>query len=405
MTIDSPTNQTDVRTLLKDLIAIPSINPMGRDLAGPEFLETRVSAYLGRFFDRLAVPWEQHEVMPGRANLIARFDGDPSAPTILLDAHQDTVPVDGMTIDPFDPVEKDGRIYGRGASDVKGGLAAMLTAFARLVGEQPDGAATVIMSCTCDEEQLVRGVCDLVQLWTDESRAVSLLSKRPDYAIVAEPTELDVVVAHRGATRWKIRTAGRACHSSKPSAGVNAIYRMAKVLNALEEFAEHLEATITPHPLCGPATLSVGIISGGSSVNTVPDECHIEIDRRCIPGEDGRAIIEDARAFLVERLDFDFEFLPPWIVAHTLSDETNGELSAALLSKIADVAGEHKAMGVPYGTHASRISEAGVPSVVFGPGSIAQAHTKDEWIAVDQLEQAAEIYFNFCRNPGLLPRD
>lgn len=399
-----PDDLTDVRSLLKELIAIPSVNPMGRDLHGPEYLETRVSEYLGTIFDRLAVPWEQHMVLPGRANLIARFDGDPNGPTILLDAHQDTVPVDGMTIDPFDPVERDGRIYGRGASDVKGGLAAMLAAFARLALEQPAGAATVIMSCTCDEEQLVRGVCDLVKLWTDDSRGVTLLANRPDYAIVAEPTELDVVVAHRGATRWKIRTAGRACHSSKPSAGVNAIYRMAKVLNALEEFATHLEETITPHPLCGPATLSVGIITGGSSVNTVPDECLIELDRRCIPGEDGRAIIEDARAFLAERLDFEFEFLPPWIIAHTLSDDTNGDLSQALLTQIAKVAGEHKAMGVPYGTHASRISEAGVPSVVFGPGSIAQAHTKDEWIAIDQLEAATEVYYNFCREPGLKAR-
>lgn len=402
MPFNGPDNPTDVRRLLKDLIAIPSMNPMGRDLNGPEYRETRVSEYLGRVFDRLAVPWEQHMVLPGRFNLVARFDGDPAAPTILLDAHQDTVPVDGMTIDPFDPVEKNGRIYGRGACDVKGGLAAMLAAFARLSAERPQGAANVILSCTCDEEQLVRGICDLVKLWTSEPRAVSLLAHRPDYAVVAEPTELDVVVAHRGATRWKIRTTGRACHSSKPSDGVNAIYRMAKVVDALEEFAGQLETSIAPHPLCGPATLSVGIIAGGSSVNTVPDECLIEIDRRCIPGEDGRAIIDDVRRFLNDRLDFEPEFLPPWIIANTLSDETNGELSAALLSRIEQVAGEHKAVGVPYGTHASRICEAGVPSVVFGPGSIAQAHTKDEWISVDQLEQASEVYYQFCKSPGLV---
>ncbi len=142
-----------------------------------------------------------------------------------------------MTIAPFEPVERDGRIYGRGACDVKGGMAAMLAAFARLVRERPPDAANVVMSCTCDEESSVLGILDLVKLWSDPARRGSLLDSRPDAAVVAEPTELDVVVAHKGATRWKLRTRGRACHSSNPAEGVNAIYRMARVLECLEEFA------------------------------------------------------------------------------------------------------------------------------------------------------------------------
>jgi len=393
------TTACDARSLLKDLIAIPSVNPMGRDGDGPEFYETRVTEYLREWFDRLGVPCETLEVTEGRCNVLARFESDSHSPTVLLDAHQDTVPVDGMTIDPFTPVEENGRIYGRGACDVKGGMAAMLAAFARLVQKPPETAANVVLSCTCDEEATVTGICDLVRLWTDPARGGSVLAAPPDYAVVAEPTELNVVVAHRGATRWTIRTTGTACHSSQPEQGVNAIYRMAKVVTALDEYARQLPESVPPHPLCGPATLSVGRIVGGSSVNTVPDDCVIEIDRRCIPGEDGRAVIEDVRRFLQQRLDFTPEFLPPWIIAHTLSDEHNGPLADALLRHIAEVAGRKEKIGVPYGTHASRIAETGVPAVVFGPGSIAQAHTRDEWISVEQLEQAAEVYYRFCAAP------
>lgn len=386
----------DPLALLRDLIAIPSVNPMGRELSGPEFFESRLSDWLERFFDGLGVSHERIEVVPGRDNVIARWDSPGSASTIVLDAHQDTVPVDGMTIPPFEPVERDGRLFGRGACDVKGGLAAMLAAFARLVREQPRGAASVVMSCTCDEESTSLGVNDLVTLWRDGRKRSSLLRETPDAAVVAEPTDLHVVVAHRGATRWKVRTRGKACHSSDPSRGVNAIYRMAQVVECLEEYAAELPERVAPHPLCGPATLSVGRIEGGISVNTVPDECTIEIDRRVVPGEDGRVVMADVECCLREQLDFEFEMLPPWLVGETLSDERNSELADRLLACVASVAGPRQKVGVPYGTHASRFAAAGVPAVVFGPGSIAQAHTKDEWISIAELRQAAEIYYQFC---------
>jgi acetylornithine deacetylase len=384
--------------ILKDLIAIPSVNPMGRELAGPECFEGRMSDYLVDYFMRLGIEHERIEVTPGRANILARVDGSQSAPTLLFDAHQDTVPVDGMTIAPFDPLERDGRIYGRGACDVKGGMAAMLSAFARLATERSTRAATVILSCTCDEESTVLGIQDLVTLWTDPGRRGSLLEKPPDAAVVAEPTELDVVVAHKGATRWKIRTHGKACHSSNPSQGINAIYRMSRVVACLEEFAAQLGSRVPPHPLCGPAALSVGRIEGGISVNTVPDECTIEIDRRVIPGEDADAVIEQVREFLEPRLDFKVEMVPPWIRAQALSDGDNLPWADRLLKHVRAHrgGGRGEKVGVPYGTHASRVAAAGVPSVVFGPGSIAQAHTKDEWIEIDQLHAAAEIYYQFA---------
>ncbi|HCD03510.1 MAG TPA: acetylornithine deacetylase [Planctomycetaceae bacterium] len=369
---------------------------MGRDLSGPEYYETRVSDWLCGFFAERDIAHERIEVVPGRSNVVARVDAGADRPTVILDAHQDTVPVDGMTIDPFDPVVRDGKIYGRGSCDVKGGMAAMLHAVARLASERPEGAANVVMSCTCDEESNVQGITDLVRLWTDDDRHCDLIPKRPDVALVAEPTLLDIVVAHRGATRWKVRTTGRACHSSQPEQGVNAIYRMARVVHALEDYADTLADRVTPHPLCGEATLSVGLVSGGVSVNTVPDECLIEVDRRVIPGENGAEVIDDVRDHLEQNVDVPFEFLPPWLVGIPLPDEGNGDWARRLQDHIASITGPRQLVGVPYGTHASRFAASGVPGIVCGPGSIQQAHTRDEWLEVAELEQAAEIYYRFC---------
>lgn len=382
--------------LLKNLIAIPSVNPMGRDISGPEFFETRLTEYLVQYLRNLNIPFEQVEIVPGRSNIIARLDSPGSAKTVLLDAHQDTVPVDGMTIAPFDPVEREGRVYGRGSCDVKGGLAAMLSAFTRLASERPPGMSNVILSLTCDEESTSLGINHLTDSWIGKTPSYRLCPQRPDVAIVAEPTSLDIVVAHRGATRWKIRTTGRACHSSRPNEGINAIYRMARVIRSVEEYANWLPGSRPAHPLCGPATLSLGRIEGGSSVNVVPDSCAIELDRRVIPGEDRQAVTDELISYLRERLDFDVIHEPPYCNSPPLGDELNGELAKELMRSIVAVVGERRVIGVPYGTHASRIARVGVPAVVFGPGDIAQAHTKDEWIEVSQLDQAAQIYYQFC---------
>jgi acetylornithine deacetylase len=152
-----------------------------------------------------------------------------------------------------------------------------------------------------------------------------------------------------------------------------------------------------PHPKCGPSTLSVGRIGGGVSVNTVPDECWIEVDRRLIPGETAETAWQEAIAEL-ESLPFPVEHDAPWLESAPLPDDTNGPLSDQLLEVIREVAGPHQSIGVAFGTHASRTARIGIPSVVFGPGNIAQAHTKDEWIDLNQLDQAAEIYFQFCKS-------
>ena len=398
----SPSVPLDPLDLLKQLIAIPSVSPMGNDVSGPQYFEHGMTEWLVAFFRRLGVPYEVQEVLDGRCNVIARLETDPAAPTIMLDAHQDTVPVEGMTIEPFTPVVNEGRIYGRGACDVKGGMASMLAAFARLVQERPTGAANVIMACTCDEEYTALGARHLARQWQSDDSASSWTAMAPDVCVVAEPTDLNVIVAHRGVVRWKIRTLGKACHSSRPHEGHSAIYDMARVVTALEEYAEQLPQRGTPHPLCGTSTLSVGKINGGTSVNIVPHLCEIEIDRRTLPGESSADALSELETYLREKTSANFEMLPPWIDADSLADDHNPELADRLLEQIAAVAGPREKQGAWYGTNASCFAvTGGVPAVVFGPGSIAQAHTEDEWLEIEQLHQAREIYYQFCRQPDL----
>jgi acetylornithine deacetylase/succinyl-diaminopimelate desuccinylase family protein len=381
-----------VTRLLSDLVAIPSVNPMGRGLSGPEFLEGRVSDYLEGYFRGIGVEVERQVVSPGRDNIIARYESPKARRTILFDVHQDTVPVDGMTIAPFRPELKGGRLYGRGACDIKGGMASMLTAFARLVHERPADSASVILACTVDEEFTHTGSSRLA----DGNHGA-------DLAIVSEPTLLNIVDRHKGAVRWKIRTQGVACHASTPHLGENAIYTMARVVTALQEYAADL-ANSRPDPALGPPSLSVGRIEGGVSVNVVPDWCEIEIDRRVIPGEraaecPGR-VLNALREWLGETMNR-VEFLPPWVNMPPLVAGKAELFLPALKAAIEKVGGRTPdVMGVPYGTDAGPLGDAGLPCVVFGPGDIAQAHTKDEWIEIEQVQMAAEMYFEMARELG-----
>jgi acetylornithine deacetylase len=376
---------TDPTTLLQALVRLPSVNPMGRSVQGPIYFEHQVTAYLEEVFRGLGVPYERQPVAPQRDNIVARLDVGAQR-TLLLEAHQDTVPVDGMTIDPFGGVIDHGRLYGRGACDIKSGLAAMLTAFARLVHDKRRAAMNVILACTVDEEHTFQGVQELVK------RCV-----RADFAIVAEPTDLDIVNAHKGVARFVLTTLGKACHSSRPDRGVNAVYRMGHVLTGIERFAKVLELSRTD-PVLGPPTISVGRIEGGVSVNTVPDSCRIEIDRRVIPGEDAAATCAELVRFLREQemIEFEFDCPAPWMSMPALSPQGSEELVALLAKAIVAVDGLHPVVSVPYGTDASIIARAGIPAVVFGPGDIAQAHTKDEWVALDEVAKASEILFRLC---------
>jgi acetylornithine deacetylase/succinyl-diaminopimelate desuccinylase-like protein len=386
----------DLTETLGRLVATASVNPMGRPASGPQFLETRLTDHLESLFRGLGLQTQRQPVAPGRDNLIARLNGEVlperGGPLVLFDAHQDTVPADHMTIEPWTPAVREGRLYGRGSCDTKGGMAAMLGAIARLAVERPRGMPTIVMACTVDEEYRLSGAAALASSWTSGG----LVPRAPDVAVVAEPTNLDVIVAHKGIVRWQCHTHGRAAHSSKPEAGQSAIYRMARVVAALERYEQEILPSLGAHPLCGPHTLNVGTIRGGSSVNIVPDQCTIEIELRLPPGATPGAARQSVIDGLAERTTCAFHD-PPYMQGPALSDRTNGPLSERLAAAVTSVAGDCRRRGVPFATDAAFFCDAGTPAVVFGPGSIEQAHTADEWLPLDQLEQAADILHRFVK--------
>lgn len=390
----------DVVETLRDLVRIPSVNPMGRDVSGPEYFEYAVTDYLQHLFDELGLPWQRQQVAPKRNNIFARLDGstppEEGGKILMLEAHQDTVPIEGMTIEPFDPEIRDGRLYGRGSCDIKGGMASMLAALSRLAIDRPPHMPTIVMACTVNEEYGFSGATYLTRLFSEGNN--KLIPRAPDAIIVAEPTLLDVVVAHKGVIRWHCHTAGCAAHSSQPELGDNAIYRMARTVGAFETYASDVAPTLGQHPLVGYPTLSVGLIEGGISVNTVPDQCTIEIDRRLLPGEDPMNAFQDATQYIDAHcgLDRPPNHDPPYVTAHGLNDDNNGAIGRRLCEIAKEHEGSGEAIGVSFGTDAAAFGPAGVPTVIFGPGSIDQAHTIDEWIEIDQLHKAAEIIYHLA---------
>lgn len=379
----------DLAATLADLVRIPSINPMGRTDLPPDLLyESRVTAYLEGRLRALGADPKRQEVLLGRDNLITVYE-PPGTPTrtIVFECHQDTVPVDAMIVDPFGAKVEGGKLFGRGSCDVKGGATVMLHAFARLFKERPSGSARVLLCYTADEEHTFLGVQELVKQ-----------GLKADAAIVAEPTLLNIVRAHKGVVRWVVETPGRACHSSRPENGVNAIYRMGRLLAGIEAYAKDLHAR-PPDPLLGPRTISVGRILGGVSANTVPDVCRIDVDRRLIPGESATDAGRDLETFLkaFPGVDFPFALKESHAPCGPLSPELSGPLVKEFGAAIDAVVGKHEVQVVPFGTDASTIAKGGIPAIVFGPGDIAQAHTKDEWIDLSQLEPAAEILFRYAK--------
>jgi acetylornithine deacetylase/succinyl-diaminopimelate desuccinylase-like protein len=393
---------TDHVAILADLVRRPSVNPMGRTVSGPEYLEGRVSEYLVQRFSAAGLAWARQNVAPGRDNVLAVLEAtEPESPTILWDAHQDTVPADGMTIAPFTPVIRDGRLYGRGSCDVKGGMAAMLAALERLRRE-PRRRVRIVFAASVNEEFGFSGAKAVARLWqvplgscsSADRPAAELVAGRPAAAVVAEPTELNIVATHKGAVRWRIVAHGRACHSAFPEEGANAIYPAARAAIAIESLAAELSGRSPDHP-CGPPTLSIGTIHGGIGVNLVPDRVVLEIDRRLLPGEAADA----ARAEVIDRVadavgpeaaDY-LEHQPPFLSSEGLPAEAGGRTAAMLSEAASRCCHRTRVLAARYGTNASIYAAADVPSVVFGPGSIIQAHTVDEWIEIDQVGLATSI--------------
>lgn len=389
--------------LLRQLVRIPSLNRMGRDLSGESFGESRLTDRLEAWFREWEVPFARYEVHPGRENIVARFDGNLPLSTpgslLLLEAHQDTVPVDGMTIAPFEAAIENGRLYGRGACDVKGTMAAMLAAAKLRLDRQRTTSPstedvpmpTVLVALTVNEEFGFTGAQDLARRFQEE-RFDEILPRLPDGAVVGEPTDLRIVVAHKGVTRWRCRTHGKAAHGSNPAEGENAIYHMARLILAIERFAEEVLSHSTDHPYCGRPSLNVGLLAGGSAPNIVPDQCELNVDRRFVPGETSEGVHREMVDYLVaQAFDFEYSVLPPYMSAGALSESAGGPIADRLAEALTCRKIEPSRIGVDYATDAPFFAGCGIPTVVFGPGSIEQAHTIDEWIALDALTQATGV--------------
>lgn len=376
-------HQDPVIRTLRELVRIPSVNPAYEGGVS----EVGVVAWLREFCrDRGIETWET-EVFPGRPNLIARLPGRDPKRRIILEAHTDTVSVKGMTIPPFDPVIEGNLLHGRGSCDTKAGLAAMLHAMASLKDEGFVPPCEVWLAAVVDEEYSYRGVVKLCEGLTAHA------------AIVAEPTELRLVVASKGVLRWRIRVKGKAAHSSKPHLGVNAINHMARLILALEEDEAALATKV--HPLAGAATCNVGIISGGVQVNFVPDECVIEIDRRLLPGEKAADALTNYQSLLDELAlrhpGFIAEMESPMLTDEGL--DTPVDAPPALLGGeiLREMGLDGTPAGVPFGSDASKLSRQGVPSLVFGPGSIDRAHGAVEYVEIDEVLKAETFFREFLR--------
>ena len=375
---------TTTEKLLRELVALPSVNPAFLPAKDPHAGEHRVAEFLARAAARAGLDVEFQAVLPKRSNLLARLSPAGGArQRVLLAPHLDTVGGPEVPGELFSPRRKHGRLSGRGACDTKGSVAAMLAALMEVSrsGKRP-AQTEIIFAGLVDEESGQAG-----------SRALATGKLRADLAIVGEPTALRVVTAHKGVLWLQLETRGRAAHGARPELGVNAVHAMARIVDVLETtYAAQLRRR--KHPLLGHPTINVGSIEGGTQPNIVPARCIIAIDRRTLPLETDVQVLREIREVLRKRnLSAEITSLQS---ATCLSLETSSKLP--LVESFLRGIRQKGLVGVDYFSDAGVLAESGIPSVVFGPGDIAQAHTPDEWIEVRQLDQAKDMLIRFLRS-------
>ncbi len=372
---------TTVLQLLRDMIAIPSVNPM-RANSG-EFVERGMANFIETMLSRARIDCKRQQVAEGRDNVIGIVHATGSERNgLMLNSHMDTVPVDNMSIEPFDPVTKNGCVFGRGSCDAKASIAAMLAAVIDYAN-QSDRHAPVVFAAMADEEFAFSGSWKLIE----DSWPVSA-------CVVGEPTELRRVIAHKGIVRWRINVHGVSAHGATPELGRNAVYDAARVALALEEYAQEM-AKQQPHQLLGHSTLNVGKVAGGHAVNIVPDKCILEVECRLLPGEDGQQKLQNCEQFLRERLagSVQLDFEDPYLTDPPLETAPDAEVVAGLArSQQETLRFEREVAGANYGTDGSKLARAGIQTVVCGPGNIAQAHTANEFVEIEQVELATRMY-------------
>lgn len=380
--------------LLEQLVRVPSINPEDHgetsELFGEKAVGDKLLDYIKKYLPDFSC-W-QEEVLPNRFNCYASYKAGEDCPTILLETHLDTVGIQGMSIDPFTLKKESGRWYGRGACDAKGQIAAMVLGIRKAMmecgGQLP---INILFAAVVDEEHKHRGVDFLVEH-----------SVHADLAIVGEPTELQFAAFHKGSIRFEVNALGTSAHSSTPWEGVNAIEIMADVVQVLKTTAKQTVENRT-HPLCGKSSISVTLIAGGEQVNMIPDTCSIHIDRRLNPQEDWEEAFNEIKNIVKQHVTDSVWANIRWNDPYLIDPPLTNNLTDKALVSLAEVMKQDRPedvsyVGLPFGCDASKIQPVGIPTVVFGPGSILQAHTADEWIDEDSLLQAIEIYAKIFQN-------
>jgi acetylornithine deacetylase/succinyl-diaminopimelate desuccinylase-like protein len=369
--------------LLRELIALPSVNSALMPANDPRAGEERVAKFLTNIAVRGGLDVEQRKVFPRRNNVLARLLPRTPRARVVLAPHMDTVGHASMPDSLFDPVRKGDRLFGRGACDTKGSVAAMLSALLNVArGPQRPRETEIVFAALVDEEVNQSG-----------SRALVREGFRADLAIVGEPTRLQVVTAHKGDLWLTLRTHGKAAHGARPELGRNAVHAMARVVDLLEtKYSRRISKK--RHSLLGCATVNVGSIRGGTQPNIVPDRCEITVDRRTVPGERDAMVIREIRSLLKQE-GLAAEVIDNKVLAPCWPMETDPGLP--LVQSLMRVAKQRAPAGVDFFSDAAVFAAGGTPAVLFGPGDIAQAHTADEWISLRSLDRATEMLTKFLQ--------
>jgi len=375
----------NVIPLLEQLVAIDSVNP---ELVAGGAGEAAIAHFIADWLRAAGLEVIVDEVRPGRPNVIGLARGTGGGRTLMLNGHTDTVGVAGMTA-PHRPQTANGRMYGRGAYDMKAGLAACMVAAAE--AKQRNLAGDVLITAVMDEEFGGKGTIAVAEKY------------RADAAIIAEPTELQLVIAHRGSLWLEIETHGKAAHGSMPHLGVDAIAKMGRVLVEIEKLGERLLANPT-HPLLKSGSLHASLITGGQELSSYPQSCVLSIERRTIPGETPESCSAEFQQILDSIAADDPAFrasLRPGFFLPPMETSADSPIARLIMQQCNAVVGQPPAIvGVPYWTDAASLAQAGIPALLFGPSGTG-AHAVEEWVDIKSVEQCVQIFLQtaveFCR--------
>lgn len=367
---------SETTDLLRQLVAIDSVNP---DLVAGGAGEGNIARFVADWLERAGLEVTLEEAAPGRPNVVGVARGSGGGRALLLNAHMDTVGVAGMER-PHDPVIVDNRLYGRGAYDMKGGLAVMMAAGAR--AKQQHLRGDVIITAVVDEEYASIGTEAIAKHW------------QADAAIVTEPTELEICTAHKGYAWFTVETNGVAAHGSRPDLGVDAIVKMGKVLIGLEALAEGLRASGISHRLLGKGSVHAALIEGGQEWSSYPERCRLFVERRTVPGETLALLEAELATILASISDSDPAFratVQTGLVRESFEVSEDEPIVQTLWRHTRAALGHEPGSGGASGwMDSALLAAAGIPTVIFGPGGEG-AHAVVEWSDLAQVEQSVEI--------------